>query len=104
MEGRGQTQARLQTWEDAMIELNRRAALFGAAFAAAAPAIAAVPAQAAAPVAGRQAPGFYRYKVGDIEVTVVTDGVARGKLLENFVTNVPEDKVKDALAAAHYDR
>ena len=57
--------------------------------------------RAAAPPAGKQAPGFYRYKVGDIEVTVVTDGVARGKLPENFVTNVKEEEVKDALAAAH---
>jgi glyoxylase-like metal-dependent hydrolase (beta-lactamase superfamily II) len=87
-----------------MMHLTRRAALFGGAAAAIAPAVAGAPAQAAAPIAGQQAPGFYRYKVGDIEVTVVTDGVARGKLLENFVTNVPEDKVKDALAAAHYDR
>ena len=39
------------------------------------------PRAAAAPLVGKQAPGFYRYKVGDIEVTVVTDGVARGKLL-----------------------
>src|SRR5262245_18826419 len=87
-----------------MMHLTRRAALFAGAAAAIAPAVAAAPAHAAAPVVGKQAPGFYRYKVGDIEVTVVTDGVARGKLLENFVTNVAEDKVKDALAAAHYDR
>ena len=30
--------------------------------------------QAAAPQAGKQAPGFYRYKVGSLEVTVLTDG------------------------------
>jgi len=35
---------------------------------------------------------------------VVTDGVARGKLMQNFVTNVKEEEVKDALAAAHKDR
>ena len=35
--------------------------------------------------------GFYRYKVGDIEVTVVTDGVNRFKLPDNFVTNVKAD-------------
>src|ERR1700752_2520890 len=29
---------------------------------------------AAALIAGKQAPGFYRYKVGDFEVTVVIDG------------------------------
>ena len=35
------------------------------------------PAQAAAPLSGQQAAGWYRYKVGDIEVTVATDGVNR---------------------------
>ena len=61
------------------------------------------PAWAAAPAVGKQAPGFYRYKVGDIEVTVVTDGVVRAKLADNFVTNVKVDEVKAALAAAHLE-
>jgi hypothetical protein len=34
---------------------------------------AAAPAHAAAPAADKQAPGFYRYKVGSYEITVVTD-------------------------------
>jgi hypothetical protein len=34
------------------------------------------PANAPAPVAGKQNAGWYRYKVGDFEVTVVTDGRA----------------------------
>ncbi len=87
-----------------MTQLTRRALLGGTAAAGAALSFGLDRAHAAAPPVGKQNAGFYRYKVGDIEVTVVTDGVARGKLLENFVTNVPEDKVKDALAAAHYDR
>ena len=33
------------------------------------------PVRAAAPPAGTQAPGWYRYKVGSFEMTVVTDGV-----------------------------
>ena len=33
------------------------------------------PAKAAAPVADKQAPSFYRYKVGDAQVTVISDGV-----------------------------
>ena len=86
------------------MNLTRRSALLGTAAAAVAPAIACIPANAAAPAVGKQAPGFYRYKVGDIEVTVVTDGVVRAKLADNFVTNVKVDEVKDALAAAHYDR
>jgi glyoxylase-like metal-dependent hydrolase (beta-lactamase superfamily II) len=32
-------------------------------------------AHAAAPLAGKQAPGFYRYKVGEIEITAILDGV-----------------------------
>lgn len=87
-----------------MMNLTRRTALFGATATAVIPALSTTSAQAAAPISGKQAPGFYRYKVGDIEVTVVTDGVARGKLMQNFVTNAKEEEVKDALAAAHKDR
>jgi glyoxylase-like metal-dependent hydrolase (beta-lactamase superfamily II) len=87
-----------------MTQLTRRALLGGTAVAGAALSFGLDQAHAASPPAGKQAPGFYRYKVGDIEVTVVTDGVARGKLAENFVTNVKEEEVKAALAAAHYDR
>ena len=86
-----------------MTHLTRRSALLATAAAAITPTL-APPVWAAAPPAGKQAPGFYRYKVGDIEVNVITDGVIRGKLLENFVTNVKAEQVKDALAAAHYDR
>jgi hypothetical protein len=32
------------------------------------------PGLAAAPPAGKQAPGFYRYKVGDYELTQIVDG------------------------------
>jgi glyoxylase-like metal-dependent hydrolase (beta-lactamase superfamily II) len=86
-----------------MMNLTRRAALFGATATAVIPAFAGT-ALAAAPPAGKQAPGFYRYKVGDFEVTVVTDGVNRLKLPDTFVTNVKVDEVKAALAAAHMDR
>ena len=63
---------------DAMTHLTRRALLTGAAAVSAAAVCSAcrqLPAHAAAPPAGTQAPGWYRYKVGSIEVTVVTDGV-----------------------------
>ena len=56
------------------MKLTRRDALAGAAGLAAAPLLPAVPARAAAPVAGKQNASFYRYKVGDAEVTVVSDG------------------------------
>lgn len=87
-----------------MTHLTRRTALLGSSAAAFAAATASMPARAGAPAMGKQAPGFYRYKVGDIEVNVITDGVVRAKLADNFVTNAKAEEVKDALAAAHYDR
>ena len=49
--------------------------------------------------AERQAPGFYRYKVGDIEVTAVNDGFAM-RPLENFVRNAELAEVKKAMEEA----
>jgi glyoxylase-like metal-dependent hydrolase (beta-lactamase superfamily II) len=62
------------------------------------------PARAAAPVAGKQAPGFYRYKVGTIEVTAVTDGARTFPLPDTFVKNAPKDAVNAALAAGYMER
>jgi glyoxylase-like metal-dependent hydrolase (beta-lactamase superfamily II) len=46
-----------------------------------------------------QAPGFYRYKVGDITVTAINDGFAmRG--IEGFIRNADIADVKKALEAA----
>ena len=55
-----------------MTELTRRQILkatAAAAVAAAVPFTAPTPSSAFAPAVGRQAPGFYRYKVGTFEVT-----------------------------------
>jgi len=90
-----------------MTNFTRRWLLSGAAAASTVGAITSfrsAPVRAAAPTVGKQAPGVYRYKIGDIEVTVVTDGVIRGKLPDNLVTNVPTEEVKAALVAAHLDR
>jgi glyoxylase-like metal-dependent hydrolase (beta-lactamase superfamily II) len=89
-----------------MTELNRRTLLAGAgATAVALSASTAIPsARAAAPASGKQAPGFYRYKVGDYEITVVTDGINRFKLPDNFVGNVPKEEVNAALAAAYLEK
>ena len=57
-----------------MTELSRRHILTGAAAAAAIVPFAAPSAHAAAPLSGRQAPSFYRSKLGDFEITVVSDG------------------------------
>jgi glyoxylase-like metal-dependent hydrolase (beta-lactamase superfamily II) len=61
------------------------------------------PARAEAPQIGKQAASYYRYKVGDFEVTVVSDGVTRFKLPPNFVANVDVAEVKKALASNFYD-
>jgi hypothetical protein len=57
--------------------------------------------QAAAPPAGKQAPGFYRYKVGSHEVTVLTDGARSFALTESYVTNAPIAEVRKALVEAY---
>jgi glyoxylase-like metal-dependent hydrolase (beta-lactamase superfamily II) len=81
-----------------MTQLTRRTLLGGSAAALSLgfPALG----HAAAPAAGKQAPGFYRYKVGDIEVTVVSDGVNRFKVPDELVSNAKPADVKAALAAA----
>jgi glyoxylase-like metal-dependent hydrolase (beta-lactamase superfamily II) len=58
--------------------------------------LAAVPAQAAAPMAKTQAPGYYRVMLGDFEVTALNDGsfdLPVDKLLKQ-----PADKTEAALA------
>jgi glyoxylase-like metal-dependent hydrolase (beta-lactamase superfamily II) len=61
-------------------------------------------AQAAAPPTGKQAAGYYRYKVGDYEITVVTDGATTSPLTDNFVINAKKDDVNGALAAAYLEK
>ena len=82
-----------------MIELTRRSALAGAAMATAA-VLGSRPARAAAPASNAQAPGFYRYKVGSIEITVVTDGANRLPVTDAFVLNAKKEEVNAALAEA----
>lgn len=86
------------------MELTRRHALAGAAALTAAPLLSTVPAKAAAPAAGKQAPGVYRYKVGDLEVTVVTDGTRSGPFPETLVRNAPKEDVQAAITAAFMDK
>jgi TAT (twin-arginine translocation) pathway signal sequence len=86
-----------------MTELTRRHILTAAAATAAAGALApyAPTAQAAAPLGGRQAPSFYRCKVGEFEVTVVNDGARAIPLPAQFVRNVPNEQVLAAAEAAY---
>jgi glyoxylase-like metal-dependent hydrolase (beta-lactamase superfamily II) len=86
-----------------MTMLTRRNVLTGAAVAGAATLTPGLTsgAQAAAAATGQQAPGWYRYKVGSIEVTVATDGVNRFKFPDGFVANQSREQVNAALAAAY---
>ena len=84
-----------------MTELTRRSTLLGATATALLPLAGASPAQAAAPQSGKQAPGWYRYKVGTIEVTVATDGAGTNPLSPTYVVNATKDEVNAALAANH---
>jgi hypothetical protein len=82
------------------MELTRRHALAGAAALAASPLLSNAPAEAAAPLADKQAPSFYRYKVGDIQVTVVSDGKNVFPLTDSFITNAKKEDVGAALEKA----
>src|SRR3954466_8854830 len=82
------------------MELTRRHALAGAAALATTPMLRAMPAKAASPAADKQAPSFYRYKVGDAQVNVISDGVNNFALPETFVLNVKKDEVNAVLEKA----
>jgi glyoxylase-like metal-dependent hydrolase (beta-lactamase superfamily II) len=88
-----------------VVELNRRNMLIGAgAFAAASSVsklITGEAAKAAAPIASSQAPGFYRTKVGDFELTQFSDGARTFPIPDTFVKNVPKQEVLAAAEAAH---
>lgn len=86
------------------MDLTRRHALAGAAAIAVVPLLPANFASAAAPVANKQNASFYRYKVGDAEVTVVSDGSTTFPLGDSFVLNVKKDEVNAALEKAFRPR
>jgi glyoxylase-like metal-dependent hydrolase (beta-lactamase superfamily II) len=84
-----------------MTELSRRTVLTGAVAASAATALPLNSAIAAAPPAGKQNAGYYRYKVGSFECTQVADGLAQFPMPEGFIKNASKDEVNKALAAAY---
>jgi glyoxylase-like metal-dependent hydrolase (beta-lactamase superfamily II) len=81
-----------------MIELTRRAALAGAGASALMPFVKTAPARAAAPMAEKQTPSFYRYNVGTHQITVVCDGVTTFNLPDNYVANATKDEVGKVFA------
>ena len=87
-----------------MTDLNRRQILAGAAVAGAAGALSplGIPAaRASMALAGVQAPGFYRYKVGDYECTSINDGARTIPMPDKFVTNVSKEQALAAADAAY---
>jgi hypothetical protein len=82
------------------MDLTRRSALTAAAALAAAPLLRAAPAGAAVPLAEKQAPSYYRYRIGDAQVSVVSDGINTFPLGDGFVLNAMKDEVSEALEAA----
>lgn len=86
------------------MELTRRHAMAGAAALALAPVVPVRFAEAAAPAAGKQNASFYRYKVGDAEVTVISDGASTFPLGDGFVLNAKKDEVNAALEKAFRPR
>ncbi|MFB6452033.1 MBL fold metallo-hydrolase [Bradyrhizobium tunisiense] len=86
-----------------MTDLNRRHLLAGAAAtgAAALTGLGPITARAAAPQAGTQAPGFYRYKVGSYECTSINDGARTFPMPDKFVVNLSKDEALAAGEAAY---
>ncbi len=79
--------------------ITRRNALAAGAAATLLPTLSASPALANVPkAAGVQAPGWFRYKVGDLEITAIGDGFVQ-RPLEGFVRNVDVADVQKTLAA-----
>lgn len=82
------------------MNLTRRHMMGGVAALATVPMMSPTAATAAAPPAGKQAPSFYRYKIGDIEVTAISDGANNFALPDTFVANKTKAEVNAALEKA----
>jgi len=85
-----------------MTNISRRGLLGGTAAAGAALSLGLTDAASAAtPVAGKQAPAFYRYKVGSYECTSLNDGANTFPMPDTFVRNVSKDQALAAAEAAY---
>ena len=90
-----------------MIRLNRRRMLMGAVAAGAVPALAPLgssSARAASPPAGKQAPGWYRYKLGSIEITAITDGARTNPIPDGYVRNANKEQINEALGGLYLEK
>jgi glyoxylase-like metal-dependent hydrolase (beta-lactamase superfamily II) len=75
------------------MSVSRRTALLTAAAAAAAPALHINVAKAAAPKLGKQVPGFFRFNIGDFEITALNDGQNTIEIGAARFPNAPFDDV-----------
>ena len=80
-----------------MSDLTRRNVLAGASLAVAG---GAAPAEAAAPMSGKQAPSIYRYRIGSMEVTAIYDGVWYRPIDEKFVRQADYADVRREMSNA----
>lgn len=91
-----------------MTELTRRHVIAAAATAAIAAGVPSLggpqPARAAAPMAGKQVAGWYRYKLGSFEITAVTDGVRPTKVPDNYIRGVARETFSQGLASVYLDK
>jgi glyoxylase-like metal-dependent hydrolase (beta-lactamase superfamily II) len=78
-----------------------RRSLLAVAGAAALPSTSITPLLAAAPKLGTQAPGFFRFNIGDIEVTALHDGSVESKIEASRIPNVPVEDVLEHMESMH---
>jgi glyoxylase-like metal-dependent hydrolase (beta-lactamase superfamily II) len=83
-----------------MFRLSRRELLASTTLVGAGYALPASSVQAAAPAPGKQVASFYRYRIGDYEVTAINDGIWLPPIDDKFVRNAAFADVQNALAAA----
>jgi len=81
-----------------MSSVTRRTFLSGSALGALS--LRTDPAAAAAPSAGKEAPGIYRYKIGTFELTALYDGIWYRPITDTFIRNAPYAEVEHALSDA----
>jgi glyoxylase-like metal-dependent hydrolase (beta-lactamase superfamily II) len=86
--------------QETLMSINRRLFLSGAAAIGAAGSVPVSVLAQTAPATG-QAPGYYRYTIGDIVATAVTDGFGTVPLA-GFVKNAPLEEVKKAADEAFF--
>src|SRR5271169_5013580 len=78
--------------------VTRRSLIAGSAMTALAAGTA--DATAAAPPAGTETPGIYRYRIGTFELTALYDGIWYRPISAKFIRNAPFAEVESALADA----